>query len=120
MIKLYGYKACGTVKKAEKALQAMQVEYQFIDITQTPPTKEELSKAISLSSTPIAKAFNTSGVVYKEGNYKDKINGTDEDTLLNWLCGNGKLIKRPVILDENRASIGFKDGEFQQTWGAKS
>lgn len=119
MIKFYGYKACGTSRKAEKALADQGIAYDFIDITQNPPSLDELSRALELSSTPIAKAFNTSGLVYKEGDYKTKLKSATEPEMLSWLAGNGRLIKRPLLLSENKATIGFKDEIFGETWFGK-
>jgi len=116
MIKFYGYKRCGTSRKAEKFLSDNSVEYEFIDITQNPPTIDELKDALKLSKKEIKKLFNTSGVAYREGKYKDKIKSMSEDEIFEELSKNGKLIKRPVVIDDNRATIGFNEDEFNDTW----
>ncbi len=115
-IKFYGYKRCGTSRKAEKALEEMGVEYEFIDITLNPPSLDEIKSIISKSESPIKKAFNTSGVQYKSENWKDKIKELSEDEMVKALDGQGKLLKRPMVLSSEKASIGFKDGDFQSTW----
>lgn len=118
MIKFYGYKACGTSRKGEKLLGEQGVDYQFIDITQTPPTLEELKLTLELSQIPLPKAFNTSGVAYKEGDFKTKLKGASDEQMLEWLASNGRLIKRPLLLGPDRASIGVKEELFLQTWKA--
>jgi arsenate reductase len=115
-LKFYGYKACGTCRKAEKHLQEAGIPYTFVDITQQAPSVEELQMCLNATGLDVRKAFNTSGVVYKEGNYKDKIAGQSVETLLEWLAGNGRLVKRPMILGESKPSIGFKEEDFRQIW----
>jgi len=114
--KLFGYKKCGTCRKAEKALSESGIKYEFIDITLNPPTKVELVKIIQQSGVEIKKAFNTSGVQYRELGMKDKLKAMSEEDMLNLLAGNGKLCKRPMLLEGNKSSIGFKEGEFQDKW----
>jgi arsenate reductase len=117
MIKFYGYKRCGTSRKGEKFLSDKEVEYEFIDITTTPPTKEELGKIILLSGKPHKKFFNTSGVAYRELGMKDKIKTMSEDEMVEALAANGKLIKRPIVTDGNRATVAFVETEFEEIWG---
>lgn len=118
MIKFYGYKACGTSRKGEKFLQEMGVDYEFINITESAPSLEELKQALQFSGLPVTKAFNTSGMVYKEGDYKTKLKTATEEEMLNWLAANGRLIKRPLLLGTDKATIGVKEEEFKQTWKA--
>ncbi|WP_334306159.1 glutaredoxin domain-containing protein, partial [Clostridioides difficile] len=42
MIKLYGYTKCSTVKKAKNWLKENNLEFEDIDMVQSPPSKEEL------------------------------------------------------------------------------
>ncbi len=116
MIQFYGYKRCGTCRKGEKYLESISKEYSFIDITLNPPTKEELEKIIKLSGEPIKKFFNTSGVVYKEEKMKDKVKDMTDDEKLEALAANGKLIKRPIVFDGEKASVGFKEEIFGSIW----
>ncbi len=116
MIKFYGYQKCGTSRKAEKAFQDWGVEYEFIDITQKPPSKAALKKAIKQSGEPIKKFFNTSGKEYKEKNIKDKLKAMNENEMIDLLASSGRLIKRPVITDGQAATVGFDEEKLQNTW----
>lgn len=116
MLKFYGYKKCGTCRKAEKALQEAQVEYEYIDITENAPSRQYLEDVVKYSGLDTKKAFNTSGVQYRELGMKDKLKTMNESEMLDLLAGNGRLCKRPMILEGDRASIGFKDGDFQAKW----
>lgn len=116
MLKFYGYKKCSTCRKAEKFLQDADIAYEYIDITEQPPTVEELAAAAQRSATPLKKLFNTSGLQYRELKIKDQLPDLSDADILTMLAGNGRLIKRPLIFDKNRASVGFKEAVFQETW----
>ena len=116
MITFYGYKRCGTSRKAEKFLESVSKDFNFIDLTLNPPSKDELKKIIELSGEPIKKFFNTSGVVYKEEKMKDKVKDMSDDEKLDALSANGKLIKRPLVTDGTNSTVGFKEEIFTDTW----
>ena len=114
-MKFYGYNKCGTCRKAQKFLDAKRIAYKDHDITVTPPPKTVLKKAIK--ERGIKKLFNTSGVQYKELKIKDKIKDMTEAEALDLLAGNGRLIKRPIAVDGDRITVGFKEEEYNSTWG---
>ncbi len=116
MISFYGYKNCGTCKKAEKWLQAKGLDYKFIDITQEPPEAKKLQKILSQSQKPMNKWFNTSGQVYREQKIKDKLPKLNEAESVKLLAANGKLIKRPLVTDGKTSTVGFSEDEFQSCW----
>ena len=113
-MKFYGYNKCGTCRKAQKFLNAKQVKYQSIDITESPPPKTVLKKA--LQSRELKKLFNTSGVQYKELNIKDKLKSMTEAQALDLLASNGRLIKRPIAVDGDRITVGFDENEYKKVW----
>jgi arsenate reductase len=115
-IKFYGYKRCSTSRKAEKYLESQGISFEFIDITENAPSIEELRFILQIGEYPLKKLFNTSGVVYKSENYKDKIKTMSEEECLKALSQNGKLCKRPMILDEQQASVGWNQEEFEKSW----
>ena len=116
MIRLYGYKKCGTCRKAEKALEKYAIEYTFIDITEAPPDVATLKKIIDRSGVELNKMFNTSGVQYRELSIKEKLPTMSTSEMLDMLAGNGRLIKRPLVFDGNKATVGFKQEEFEKIW----
>lgn len=112
MLKVYQYPKCSTCRKALKWLQTNGVEFKSVDITQTPPSVAELKRAMSLSGQPINKLFNTSGEVYRDGNYKERLKTMTEAEALEALSKNGKLIKRPLVLGKEAALIGFAEADY--------
>ncbi len=113
-LQLYYYSKCGTCIKAKKWLDAQGIDYQLIDIVTQPPTKEQLGLALSRSGYPLSRLFNTSGQSYRNGNYKQKLPTLTQDQALEELAADGKLIKRPFVLLENTALVGFRPEEWQK------
>jgi arsenate reductase (glutaredoxin) len=116
MLRFYGYKKCDTCRKAEKALGKAGREYEFIDITEDPPDQAALKRIVRQSGAELKKFFNTSGVQYKELKIKDKVAGMGEAEILALLAGNGRLIKRPLVTDGARSTVGFDEAVFAKTW----
>lgn len=116
MLTLYGYKKCATCRKAEKYLQAAGREYQFIDITEQPPTAVELSRIATQAAVEPRKLFNTSGVQYRELDIKSRLPQMTEKQIWQLLAGNGRLIKRPLLTDGRSSTVGFNEQAFDDTW----
>lgn len=114
MITFINYAKCSTCKNAKKFLEAKRIEFQDRQIVEKNPTAEELRNFIKLSGQPIKKFFNTSGILYREMNLKEKVaNGTEEE-LLEVLSTNGMLVKRPLLVTEKNVLIGFKEVEWEE------
>jgi len=114
-MKFYGYNKCGTCRKAKNFLDEKNITYTDIDITQTPPPKSVLKRAIKTKG--LRKLFNTSGVQYKELKIKDKIGSMTEAEAIDMLAHNGRLVKRPILVDQDRVTVGFNLGEYESVWG---
>ena len=108
------YPKCGTCRKAKKWLDENQVEYTSRLIVEDNPTSEELKEWIGRSGLPVKKFFNTSGQIYKEMNLKEKLPNMTEQEQIDLLATNGKLVKRPLMVSEERVMVGFKEEEWQQ------
>jgi len=117
MLKLYGYKQCGTCRKAEQFLQQAEIAYEFVDITENPPTGVELAAIVEHANVPLNKLFNASGVQYRELEIKKKLPALSSREILALLASNGRLIKRPLITDGERATVGFNAEQFATVWG---
>ena len=113
-MKFFSYDKCGTCRKAKKILDAYKVSYDEIDITETPPPKSVLKKAIKLKG--MKKLFNTSGEQYKKLRIKDKIEDMTEVQAIELLSSNGRLVKRPIVVDGNRITVGFDEIEYKEVW----
>jgi len=108
------YPKCGTCQKAEKWLKTNGIEYSYRPIKEENPTKEELEQWIPQSGLPISKFFNTSGLLYKEQNMKDKVKVLAENELIEILASNGLMVKRPILLANDKVLVGFKEEEWKQ------
>ncbi len=108
------YSKCGTCQKAEKWLKTNNISYTYRPIKEENPTRDELSNWLVISGLPIAKLFNTSGLLYKELNMKDKVKTLSTDELLDILAENGMMVKRPILLANNNVLVGFKQEEWEK------
>jgi arsenate reductase len=113
-MKFFSYNKCGTCRKAKKILDVYKLSYEEIDITETPPPKSVLKKAIKARG--MKKLFNTSGEQYKKLRIKDKIGSMTEAQAIELLSGNGRLVKRPIAVDGNRITVGFDEIEYKEIW----
>ena len=106
------YPKCGTCQKAEKWHRANGIDYTYRPIKEENPTVEELSLWIDRSGLPINKFFNTSGLLYKENNMKDKVKRMSKEKLIKTLSENGLMVKRPILLFGEKVLVGFKEEEW--------
>ena len=109
------YPKCSTCQKAKKWLDEHQLEYEDRHIVENNPTYEELKNWHAQSGLPLKKFFNTSGLLYKSMQLKDKLPTMTEDEQLMLLASDGMLVKRPVIVTDDAILTGFKEAE----WSAK-
>lgn len=112
----YWYPKCGTCRNAKKWLDAHQLTYKEIHIVENPPSKAELRDYYQKSNLELKKFFNTSGQKYRELGIKDKISTASEDELLDLLASDGMLIKRPLVTDGEKVTVGFKEEEYEKLW----
>ena len=115
-VKFIQYPKCTTCKKAQKWLDENGVQYENIHIVEQTPTKEQLKAYYEASGVPLKKFFNTSGMKYRELELKDKLPSMSEDEQLELLASDGMLIKRPIVTDGKKLTLGFKESDFSETW----
>ena len=108
------YRKCSTCVKALKWLDANGVNYEERPIIEENPTYEELKEWYQKSGLPLKKFFNTSGLLYKEMQLKDKLPGMSEEEQLKLLATNGKLVKRPLVVGDDFVLTGFKEAEWNE------
>ncbi len=107
------YPKCTTCQKAEKYLKEKGVEYTVRHIKEDNPTLEELTAWYKLSGLPLKRFFNTSGMLYKELQLKDKLLTMSEEEQLKLLATDGMLVKRPLVVTDEFVLAGFKEKEWQ-------
>lgn len=108
------YPKCSTCKKAKKWLDDNSVEYTDRHIIENNPTFEELKQWYEKSGLPLKRFFNTSGMLYKSMNLKDKLVNMSEEEQLKLLSSDGMLVKRPLIVSENVILTGFREKEWAE------
>ena len=106
------YPRCSTCQKAKKWLDEHKLQYTERNIAEENPTYEELREWYAKSGLALKKIFNTSGLLYKEMNLKDKLPAMSEEEQLRLLATNGMLVKRPLVVGENIVLVGFKEAEW--------
>lgn len=108
MVLFLEYPKCSTCKKAKKWLEEHQVNYDDRHIVEDNPTVEELKDWIGRSGLPLRRFFNTSGMKYRELQLKDRLPKMSEEEQLELLATDGMLVKRPLLVLEDRVIPGFK------------
>lgn len=108
------YPKCSTCKRAEKFLKENNVEFVNRNIVEENPTAEELSLWMDKSGLEPRKFFNTSGVLYREMNLKDKIKIMSKEEMIEILSTNGMLVKRPLLVTEDIVLVGFKEENYKE------
>lgn len=108
------YPKCSTCQKAKKWLDEHGLQYEDRHIVENNPTYEELKEWHTRSGLPLKRFFNTSGLLYKSMQLKDKLPLMSEEEQLKLLATDGMLVKRPVIVLEDKVLTGFKPAEWSE------
>jgi len=108
------YPRCSTCQKAKKWLDEQGKKYTERHIVENNPTYEELKQWYEMSGLPLKKFFNTSGLKYKELQLKDKLPTMSEDEMLKLLATDGMLVKRPLLVKDDKVLVGFKQEQWEQ------
>lgn len=112
-LKVLVYRKCSTCLKALKWLEVNQVVFDERPIKEEHPSYEELKAWYEMSGLPLKKFFNTSGILYKQMNLKDKLKEMSEDEQLKLLATDGMLVKRPLVIGDDFVLTGFKEKEWE-------
>lgn len=108
------YPKCSTCQKAKKWLDEQDIKYTERHIVDNNPSYEELKEWYNKSGLPLKRFFNTSGLLYKEMQFKDKLPTMTEEEQLKLLATNGMLVKRPLVVNGDMVLIGFKEAEWAE------
>lgn len=114
-LKVYAYEKCGTCKSALKWLDSQGIAYKTIPIRDTPPAKTELKEMLEACDGNVNKLFNTSGQDYRALDIKNKLPDLSDDQVIALLQKNGNLIKRPFVIGDGIALIGFNENVWSET-----
>ena len=108
------YPKCSTCKKAQAFLDAHHLQYTLRDIKTENPAADELREWQQRSGLPLKRFFNTSGMLYKSMNLKDKLSDMSEEEQLRLLAQDGMLVKRPIIVSDKGILTGFKEAQWAE------
>lgn len=108
------YPKCSTCQKAKKWLDDNGIKYNDRHIKENNPTFDELKEWYKKSGLPLKRFFNTSGMLYKSMQLKDKLPEMSEDEQLQLLATDGMLVKRPLLIGDDFVLCGFREKEWQE------
>ena len=114
MIKFICYPKCTTCQRAQKWLDSQGVSYELRDIKLDNPSLAELTEWYNKSGLPLRKFFNTSGLLYKSLDLKNKLPEMNEAEMLSLLATDGMLVKRPIVVTEDAVLVGFKESDWEK------
>ena len=114
MFEFICYSKCTTWQKAKKWLDDNKIKYELRDIKEEKPSLEELTVWYKMSGLPLKKFFNTSGLLYKSMELKDKLPNMSEEEQLKLLATDGMLVKRPLVIGNDFVLVGFKESEWNK------
>ena len=108
------YPKCSTCRKARNWLDENNAQYTERHIVEDNPTFEELKEWHDKSGLPVKRFFNTSGMLYRDMQLKDKLPQMSEEEQLELLDSNGMLVKRPIAVDGDTVLVGFKEADWAE------
>lgn len=113
-MKFICYPKCTTCQKAKKWLDDKGVSYELRDIKENNPSETELREWYKNSGLPLKKFFNTSGLLYKSMELKNKLPEMTDDEQIKLLATDGMLVKRPILVNGKKVLVGFKEKEYEE------
>ena len=60
------------------------------------------------------KRTSVEALFYKEMQLKDRIPNMSEDEQIELLASDGMLVKRPILVQNEKVLVGFKEKEWQE------
>ena len=118
MLKVYSYKGCDGCRKALKWLNSNGFEYENFPIRDTPPSEQELDKMLAAYDGNLRRLFNVSGRDYRELGIKESLPSMSKKDAFALFRSNGNLVKRPFLIGDNAAIVGFKEADWVEALGA--
>jgi arsenate reductase len=111
---VFQYPKCSTCRKALKWLDEHGVRYESVNIVERPPARSTLDSALKHAGLPVRALFNTSGESYRSGGFRERLPGLSQAEALAALAQDGKLIKRPLVIDGDQVLVGFDEKKWSE------
>ncbi len=108
------YPKCTTCQKARKFLCDNSISFEERNIKENNPSAKELTEWLKMSGLSVRKLFNTSGILYREMGLSKKLDNMSQDECIGLLASDGMLVKRPILVTENKVLVGFKPAEWEK------
>lgn len=112
----YCHPTCTTCKKAQKWLDENGIEYNWINLKETAPSKDVFINLLENSNRTVKSFFNTSGQLYRKLGLKDKLADMSTEEAAETLSSDGMLVKRPFAIENRKVTVGFKEIEYEKIW----
>jgi arsenate reductase len=113
-LQFFEYSKCSTCVKARRWLESRAISFEAVPIVDKPPTQRDLLRWMRSSDLNAKKFFNTSGVSYREGKFGERIPSMTLEQMSEALAADGKLIKRPLLVDGERVIVGFDEKTYRE------
>ena len=111
MITIYHNPRCKKSRAGLEFLKTKTNDFTIVEYLKTPLTEEELSTLLMKLNKKPQEMIRTQEAVYKQ-NFKGK-NFTDQEWI-KIMIENPKLIKRPIVVRDNKAVWGDPAEEIEQ------
>ena len=109
---IYGIKNCDTMKKALAWLDEHQVKYQFHNY-KTDGISDDLLRSF-LQLVDWHSLLNTRGTTWRKLDESVRAQINNQDAAIKIMLANPSIIKRPLLIENDRALLGFSDQSYAQ------
>lgn len=116
MLKFYQLPNCTTCRKAAQFLTDNGISFEPVNIRELTPTAGEFDKMVKATGIEIDQLFNRQGTKFKELNLKDQMSALSYEQKLELLASDGMLVKRPLAVNDDKITLGFKEDEYRTIW----
>lgn len=113
-MKLYWYPRCSTCRAAKDKLDSLKLDYDLRDLVEDKLSQSELQNIVKQSGLELRRFFNTSGIKYRQLGLAKKRKDMTEDEQFEVLASDGMLVKRPILVTDDRVLLGFKEEEYNK------
>lgn len=112
MIKLFTQTSCNSSRKARQWLRDHDVEFEEQNVGKKAPTTAELKHILSLTENGLDDIISTRSRAYPE--VAAQLPDMSFNETLKLLCERTQLLRKPIIVTENKVQIGFNDDEIRK------
>lgn len=112
MIKLFTQTSCNSSRKARQWLRDHDVQFEEQNVGKKAPTTAELKHILSLTENGLDDIISTRSRAYPE--VAAHLPDMSFNETLKLLCERTQLLRKPIMVTENKVQIGFNDDEIRK------